>query len=137
MTALHVLDLHEDGYISRHVDSVKVREGDWRCHSVGSQLLTSRGSHSLSTAAAAQFSGDYIIGITLLSPTIMRLHEEGEDESDLGHEEKSYSGEEVTMLLEPRSLYVLRCPSLWLPACLLASVMLHLTPLRHGPHKQL
>jgi alkylated DNA repair protein alkB family protein 7 len=65
----HAIDLHPDGALNAHVDSVR-------------------------------FSGDIVGGLSLLSPSIMRLKPEAEGES--GH---------VDLFLPPLSLYVLSGPS--------------------------
>jgi alkylated DNA repair protein alkB family protein 7 len=63
----HAIDLHPEGALNAHVDSVR-------------------------------FSGDIVGGLSLLSPSIMRLKPEGES----GH---------VDMFLPPLSLYVISGPS--------------------------
>jgi alkylated DNA repair protein alkB family protein 7 len=65
----HAIDLHPEGALNAHVDSVR-------------------------------FSGDIVGGLSLLSPSIMRLKPEGEGES--GH---------VDLFLPPLSLYVISGPS--------------------------
>jgi alkylated DNA repair protein alkB family protein 7 len=65
----HAIDLHPEGALNAHVDSVR-------------------------------FSGDIVGGLSLLSPSIMRLKPEAEGES--GH---------VDMFLPPLSLYVISGPS--------------------------
>jgi alkylated DNA repair protein alkB family protein 7 len=65
----HAIDLHPEGALNAHVDSVR-------------------------------FSGDIVAGLSLLSPSILRLKPQAKGES--GH---------VDLLLPPLSLYVLSGPS--------------------------
>ncbi|CAB9511392.1 AlkB, alkylation repair homolog [Seminavis robusta] len=77
----HVIDLHKDGELNAHVDSVR-------------------------------FSGDIVAGLSLLSPSIMRLVPD--DDGDVKHglvERKKHEAAVgvnwVDLYLPPRSLYVL------------------------------
>jgi alkylated DNA repair protein alkB homolog 7 len=75
----HVIDLHKDGALHAHVDSVK-------------------------------FSGDLVAGLSLLSPSIMRLVPDDDGEEQHGGLVDSVKCEGVhwvDMYLPPRSLYVL------------------------------
>ncbi|XP_044514412.1 alpha-ketoglutarate-dependent dioxygenase alkB homolog 7, mitochondrial [Gracilinanus agilis] len=65
---VHVLDLHQNGYIKPHVDSIK-------------------------------FCGSIIAGLSLLSPSVMRLVDTQDPQ------------EWLELLLEPGSLYILRGPA--------------------------
>ncbi|KAM9102334.1 alpha-ketoglutarate-dependent dioxygenase alkB homolog 7, mitochondrial [Sarcophilus harrisii] len=65
---VHVLDLHQSGYIKPHVDSIK-------------------------------FCGGIIAGLSLLSPSVMRLVDTQDPQ------------EWLELLLEPGSLYILRGPA--------------------------
>jgi alkylated DNA repair protein alkB homolog 7 len=72
----HVIDLHKEGVLHAHVDSVK-------------------------------FSGDIVAGLSLLSPSIMRLVPDDDGDVHDGLVDKCEGVHWVDMYLPPRSLYVL------------------------------
>ena len=79
----HAIDLHKEGELKAHVDSVR-------------------------------FSGDIVSGLSLVSPSIMRLiPDDGTCESDQDKTNET-SGGWVDLYLPPRSLYVLSGPGRYL-----------------------
>ena len=77
----HAIDLHKDGELQAHVDSVR-------------------------------FSGDIVAGLSLLSPSIMRLLPDDGKDDDPNKEGKNDTSQGwVDLYLPPRSLYVLSGPA--------------------------
>lgn len=87
----HAIDLHQDGELQAHVDSVR-------------------------------FSGDIVAGLSLLSPSIMRLlpdhdkatdDDDSSDKADANDKERTNDTSQgwVDLYLPPRSLYVLSGPA--------------------------
>lgn len=72
----HAIDLHKEGELNAHVDSVR-------------------------------FSGDIVSGLSLLSPSIMRLVPDDDGDGKTGLVEHYKHVEFVDLYLPPRSLYVL------------------------------
>lgn len=103
LSSVHVLDLEPRGYIKPHVDSIKVGRGQslaqapsWGWAGLGQRVT---GRHA-PPCPVLQFCGATIAGLSLLSPSVMRLVHTQEP------------GEWLELLLEPGSLYILRyCPA--------------------------
>lgn len=94
LSSVHVLDLEPQGYIKPHVDSIKVGREQW----LGAPSWGRAGqakTHPL-PCPLFQFCGSTIAGLSLLSPSVMRLVHTQEP------------GEWLELLLEPGSLYILR-----------------------------
>lgn len=94
LSSVHVLDLEPQGYIKPHVDSVKVGRGQWL--GAPSWGWASQAKTHPPPCPLFQFCGSTIAGLSLLSPSVMRLVHTQEP------------GEWLELLLEPGSLYILR-----------------------------
>lgn len=96
LSLVHVLDLEPRGYIKPHVDSVKVgRSQTLRIPSQGINP-TYPTQPDPTSIPLFQFCGSTIAGLSLLSPSVMKLVHTQDP------------GQWLELLLEPGSLYILR-----------------------------
>ena len=98
---VHVLELAKDGYIRPHIDSVKVAMQKYHCFFCCQYYLQHPPSSSV------QFCGEVIAGVSLLSPSVMRLEHRG-DPGEGGGENEEEEDRWICALLPPLSLYILQ-----------------------------